>query len=91
MPRLNWTTILYNITEAREQLEQIEAKAKSEKKPSEGELQVMLEHAYHHLNFAWNIRHVSTKEYSKLSDDKFNEWSKFPKELEEYKIENDGA
>ena len=87
MRRLNWKIILYNIAEARERLEQIEARAKNGKKPAEGELQIMLEHAYHHLNFAWNIRHVPSKRYSKLSDAEFNRWSKFPKEIEEWKIE----
>lgn len=87
MPRLNWDIILYNIAEAREQLEQIEARAKDGKKPSEGELQVMLEHAYHHLNFAWNMRRVSTKKYSKLSRAEFNRCGKFPKEIEEWKVE----
>ena len=86
IPKLNWEIILYNIAEAREQLEQIEERVKNEKKLAEGELQVMLEHAYHHLNFAWNIRHVSTKSYSQLSDDEFNEWSEFPKQIEVFKI-----
>ncbi len=86
MSRLNWKIILDNIVEAREQLEQIEERVKNWKKPSEGELQIMLEHAYHHLNFAWNIRHVHTKRYLKLSDEEFNQWSKFPKEIEEWKI-----
>ena len=86
MPKLNWEIILHNIADAREQLEQIEERAKNGKKPAEGELQVMLEHAYHHLNFAWNIRHVSTKRYSQLSNDEFNEWSKFPKQIEVFKI-----
>ncbi len=88
MPRLNWKTIVYNIAEAREQLEQIEARAKNGKKPSEGELQIMLEHAYHHLNFAWNIRRIPTEKYSKSSDAEFNRWSKFPREIEEWRIEN---
>jgi hypothetical protein len=86
MPKLNWEIIRYNIAEAREQLEQIEGLARGRKKPSEGELQIMLEHAYHHLNFAWNIRHVSTKRYSHLSDDEFNEWGKFPSGIEVSKI-----
>lgn len=87
MSKLNWKNILHNITEAREQLEQIEAQAKHKKRISEGELQVMLEHAYHHLNFAWNIRHVSTKHYTHLTESEFNEWSKFPKQIEEFNIE----
>ena len=87
MPRLNWKIILSNIAEARDQLEQIDARAKNGKKPTEGELQIMLEHAYHHLNFAWNIRHLPSKRYGKLSDAEFNRWGKFPKEIEEWKIE----
>ena len=75
-----------NITEAREQLEQIEALQQRGEKISEVELQISLEHAYHHLNFAWNIRHASTKRYANLSDEDFNLWSKFPKEIEVYKI-----
>lgn len=86
MPKLNWEIILHNIAEAREQLEQIEGLTGKGKKITEGELQIMLEHAYHHLNFAWNIRHVSTKRYSQLSNDEFNEWSKFPKQIKEAKI-----
>lgn len=89
MPRLNWKIILSNIAEAREQLEEIEARVKNEKKPDEIELQILLEHAYHHLNFAWNIRHISSKRYSKLSDEEFNQWSKVPKEIEEYKLEKE--
>jgi|SRR5216683_1330115 len=86
MPRLNWKTIVSNVAEAREQLEQIEKLAKSAKKPREGQLQIMLEHAYHHLNFAWNTRHTSSKRYSSLSDEEFNEWSKFPKRIEEWRV-----
>lgn len=88
MPKLNWEIILSNLAEAREQIEEIEKRAKAKRKPSEIELQIWLEHAYHHLNFAWNIRHKTSLNYSKLSDDEFNEWSKFPKEIEESKIES---
>lgn len=87
MSKLNWEIILSNLTEAREQIEQIERGAKNANKPSEVELQIMMEHVYHHLNFAWNTRHTSTKNYSNLSDDDFNEWSKFPVGVEIAKIE----
>jgi hypothetical protein len=90
MPKLNWKIILSNLAEAREQIEQIEERASNRKKPSEIELQIMLEHAYHHLNFAWNIRHISSENYSNLSHDEFNEWSKFPKEIEEAKLSLNG-
>jgi hypothetical protein len=86
MRGLNWTIILYNLAEAREQIQKIEQTAKQGEKISEVEFQTMLEHAYHHLNFAWNIRHASTKRYRHLTDNDFDEWSKFPKEIEEYSI-----
>ena len=86
MPRLNKKIILYNIKDAREELENIE-KLLEESKLSETDLQIMLEHAYHHLNFAWNIRFLTGKRFKELSDDDFNEGSKYPKELEIYKIE----
>ncbi len=63
MPRLNRQIILSNIADSREQLGQIDARVRNEKKPAEGELQILFEHAYHHLNFAWNIRHIPTKGY----------------------------
>ncbi|MBC7910020.1 MAG: hypothetical protein H7Y30_05940 [Pyrinomonadaceae bacterium] len=87
MPKLNWEIILSNIAEAREQLEALEKRANNEKAPTEIELQIMLEHAYHHLNFAWNLRRVSTERYSRLTDKEFNKWSKLPKEIEAWKID----
>ena len=86
MRKLNWEIILSNLAEAREQIAEIELRVRNGEVLSEGEFQVMLEHAYHHLNFAWNIRHVSTKRYTRLTDDEFNQWGKFPKEIEESQI-----
>jgi hypothetical protein len=84
--RLNWRIISSNLAEAREQIEQIGSRIKHGKKPSEVELQIMLEHAYHHLNFAWHIRHEKTESYRHLTDENFNRWSKFPKEMKSSKI-----
>lgn len=73
---MNRQVIESNIREAREELEKIEKRLSD--KLSEGELLVMLQHAYHHLNFAWNARKVSTSRYAKLSEKEFNEWGKYP-------------
>ena len=83
---MNWEIILYNLKEAREHLEEIEKLVAEENPPSEIDFQTKLEHCYHHLNFAWNIRHSSTKKYAKMSDDNFNKWSKFPKKMKPYKV-----
>lgn len=89
MPRLIWKNILYNITDAREQLEELERRIKSEKKPDNIEFQIMLEHAYHHLNFAWNTRHIPAKIRNEMTQEDFNEWSKFPKGIEICRIPTD--
>ncbi len=86
MPKLNREIILYNIKEAREQLEEIENDIAQKKVLSEIELQIKLEHAYHHLNFAWNIRNESSKKYTHLTSSDFNKWSKFPKEMKPSKL-----
>ena len=86
MNRINWKTIDSNLREAREQLEEIERLITSRKYPSEDELQVMFEHTYHHLNFAWNTRRVTTKQYSRLSDKEFNRWGTYPKDIETFVV-----
>jgi hypothetical protein len=88
MAKLNWTIIGYNLVEAREELQTIEKRINDGDPPTEGDFQARLEHALHHLAFAWNIRRVSTKKYANLSDAEFNEWSKFPEELEPFRILN---
>jgi hypothetical protein len=84
MKKLNWHIILSNLAEAREQIEAIEARLKAGEKLNEVGLQILFEHTYHHLNFAWNARHASDKQYSRLTDAQFNQWSKFPEEIEAY-------
>lgn len=84
MPKLNSEIILYNIQEAREQLEIIEKQLK-DGNLSKIDFQTQLEHAYHHLNFAWNIRNVSNEKYAKMTNSSFNKWSKFPKKIKAYK------
>ena len=82
MARLNREVIFYNISEAREELERIEALAKGDEKLVEEHLAVMFGHAYHHLNFAWNARRVPMSRYRRLTDEDFNAWGQFPTDLE---------
>lgn len=76
--------VLMNIQDAREQLEAIE-KSLLDPDYEEGELQIDLAHAYHHLNYAWNIRNESDAALDRHSDEDFARWSKYPSgEIEEY-------
>jgi hypothetical protein len=83
---MNWKIVGSNLKEAREQLQKIEVQIANGDAPTVGELQVILEHAYHHLNVAWNARNVSTKRYSTMTDAEFNNWGKFPKDIAEIAI-----
>ena len=86
MKKLNWKIIKSNITEAREELEAIEEAIESGEFISEAEYQIKIEHAYHHLNVAWNARHSSDQRYKNMTDRDFNKWSKIPKNIEETKV-----
>ncbi len=86
MKNLNWKNIKDNVVEAREELQEIENQIASKNRPSEGELQISIEHAYHHINFAWNSRHMTSKRYTKMSDEDFNLCGKFPKDIEIYYV-----
>jgi hypothetical protein len=86
MKRLNWKIIKSNISEAREELQKVESLIESGDLPDEGELQIMVEHAYHHINFAWNARKMSTRRYANLADTDFNSFGKFPEDLEEWHV-----
>ncbi len=66
--------------------EAIEARVNAKEKLSEVELQILFEHTYHHLNFAWNARHVSDKEHAHLTDAQFNHMGKFPEEMNAYEV-----
>ena len=84
--RMNWEIIGSNLREALEELEDIEKRIEKKDYPDEGELYLSLQHAYHHLNIAWNIRRLKTKEYTKMTAADFNRYSRFPKEIDAMKV-----
>lgn len=78
---LNATIIGSNISEARDELTKLLQKLETGTL-NEAVLQVGLRHAYHHLNFAWNIRRVSTSRYASLTQKEFEEWGKYPSDID---------
>ncbi len=76
--KMNWKIIESNVREAREELESLEKLIADKKKRNEIELQISLQHAYHHLNFAWHIRRKPTKKYGNCSNRDFKAWGQFP-------------
>jgi hypothetical protein len=80
---LNPEIVGSNIAEARGELNKLLAKIEA-RSLNETELQVGLLHAYHHLNFAWNIRRVATSRYASLTQEEFDAWGKYPSDLESF-------
>lgn len=80
MNTLNYEIMLLNIVEAAEELENIKSEL-TDHAMSEREFRIALRHAYHHMNFAWNIRHQPTEKYAKLSSENFEKWGKYPAEI----------
>jgi hypothetical protein len=78
---LNLEIIESNLSEAIEEPKKLRDRA-SNGELNEGNLQVGLRHAYHHLNFAWNIRHVPTTQYTHLTQAQFDRWGTYPSEIE---------
>lgn len=72
-----------NICEARDELNKLLARIDAGALHEE-ELQVGLLHAYHHLNFAWNIRRVATSRYTSLTQQEFEAWGKYPSDIETF-------
>lgn len=78
---LNATIIATNLAEANQEVANLLFKA-VHGGLKEGELEIGLLHAYHHLNFAWNIRRTSTANYMNLTEEQFKLWGKYPIEIE---------
>lgn len=60
--------------------EYLEGLRKRERRNPFGELSLFinLEHAYHHLNWAWNCRHVPEVSVWESSDEDAKAWTRFP-------------
>lgn len=82
MTKVNWSTVIHNIREARLQLQSLETLIADADRRSEAELQIGLAHAYHHLNVAWRARRASASRYKGMSDADFKEWGRFPTDLD---------
>ena len=70
-----------NIQEAREELQELERTIKKSGRRNETQLQISLQHAYHHMNFSWNARQKSDRAYAKLIKQDFEKWGEFPTDI----------
>lgn len=75
---LNYGIITSNLDEAIGELQYLRDLCVSGEL-DEVDFRIRLQHAYHHINFAWHIRHISTCQYQNLTRALFKRWGKYPK------------
>ncbi|HEV8660290.1 MAG TPA: hypothetical protein VGS96_16915 [Thermoanaerobaculia bacterium] len=77
---MNKRWVLFHLTEAVQELQRLTTALTSDAVSTE-EFEIAIEHAYHHLNTAWNSRSISDEEAREHSDSDFVNWRQFPKDL----------
>lgn len=82
---MNKAHVLSHLREAAEELERT-IKALKRAGYDEAELSVAMEHIYHHLNTAWNAKHLSASRVRGQTDRDFNSWGVYPKDLPPMRI-----
>lgn len=78
---MNRDWVLYNLTEALEELTRTVQEIRDTPDYGYGEFWPAMQHLYHHLNTAWNARDAAADEVSHISSENFRRWSKFPIDL----------
>ena len=78
MSMKNRELIISNLEEAVEQLQETVSELRNDKQYDEAQLRIDLEHAYHHLNYGWNIRNEAESEIREGTQENYIKWSKFP-------------
>lgn len=78
---MNREQVLLHLGEARDAIEAALDSIRSTPNYDYGEYWVEMQHIYHHLNTAWNSRDASDVEVQAATDDDFNRWSAFSRDL----------
>jgi hypothetical protein len=79
MPKLA-KTIRYDLADCAEELQKLISHI-DDRTLEESEFQIGMQHAFHHLNFAWNARHWPLKRYRMCTQRDFNQAGRFPRDL----------
>ena len=78
---LNREWVLWNLREAKEELDRTIAELESIAEYDDPELLVAISHLYHHLNTAWNSRSASEHEVRECSQANYERWRRMPEDL----------
>ena len=78
---LNRRHILYNLEEARDEIDLVIRDLKRDGGYSEEQFRRAMAHVVHHTNIAWNGR-ATGRDIGDASEDEIREWSRYPTDLE---------
>lgn len=79
---MNKDYIIYNLEEAKVEIDIIIRTIKADPDYEEGGLRPVMQHLYHHINTAWNSRFASEKDTHEYSQSDFVKWRQFPKDID---------
>jgi hypothetical protein len=79
---MNKQYILLNLHEALEEIDRTIRKLQNELEYNEPEFRIAMEHAFHHMNIAWNARNTTKEQAFECSAKDFDSWGKFPKDID---------
>ncbi|MHB8859035.1 MAG: hypothetical protein ACYC6Z_06080 [Thermoleophilia bacterium] len=78
---MNKEFIIFNLTEAKDALDQIIHDFHKDPEYEKADLWVDITHVYHHVNTAWNAQDISEQQVASQTDKEFYEWRQFPKDI----------
>ncbi len=78
---MNRDHTLFHLREAAEELQRTIGAMEASSEYDYGEFWVSMQHLYHHLNTAWNARDESPERVAASSDEDFERWRQFPRDL----------
>ena len=78
---MNREFVLFHLREAAEQLARTVHELESDPEYGSGELLLAAQHAYHHLNSAWNGQELHELKANNLTDATWNRLGEFPSDF----------
>jgi hypothetical protein len=74
--------VLWNLREAADALGTLITEIEGDPEYDQGQLEVDLNHVYHHINTAWNARNASPERIETCSAEDFHGWRQFPTDID---------
>jgi hypothetical protein len=78
---MNKQWVIWNLKEAKEELDRTIAELESDPEYDYSEFSVAMSHLYDHLNTAWNAREARKQEVQECTKESFDRWRQTPDDI----------